>query len=269
MSANAAAAADERITALRYPLKRDPYSSHSVIAREVRRLIRSRDACPPLVLDAGCGAGPLGALLAGERLSLVGVDWDPVALEHARALGYTGLVEADLEADDLPDELGPADIVVCADVLEHCRRPEAVLRRLVERCLRPGGTVLVSLPNVAHWYIRAQLLAGRWTYADRGILDRTHLRFFTGATAAALLAAAGLLIVQQWATPLPLPEVYPVCGPGRPLFGLHQFSAHLTNCWPSLLAYQFVYAATHARPPASTSPAIERASDAVALPRPG
>jgi hypothetical protein len=208
-------------------------------------------------------------LLAGERLSLIGVDRDPNALEQARACGYTALVRADLEVDDWPGEIPPADVVVCADVLEHCLRPEVVLRRLVEHAVRPGGAVIVSLPNVAHWYVRAHLLAGRWTYADRGILDRTHLRFFTSVTGAALLAGAGVRIERRWTTPLPLPEVYPVCRPGRPLFALHRLSARVTDWWPSLLGYQFVYLGTAAGPEAATSLAGEWALDGEVPTRPG
>jgi SAM-dependent methyltransferase len=249
MSATAPAGCNKGGCAPRYPLKPDPYSSHSIVARAVRSLIRSGAARRPLVLDVGCGAGPLGELLAGEPVSLVGLDCDPAVLEQAVLHGYAALVQADVEAGELPDGIGPADVLVCADVLEHLRWPDAALRRLVRRYLRAGGAVIVSLPNVAHWYVRAQLLAGRWPYADRGILDRTHLRFFTGASGAALVSQAGVQIERRWVTPLPLPALYAACRPGRSLYGLYVLSAWLTRCWPALLAYQFVYAGTYPGPP--------------------
>ena len=99
-----------------------------------------------------------------------------------------------------------------------------------------------SLPNVVHWCVRAQLLAGRWPYADPGILDRTHLRFVTGSSGAALLAEAGISTHRRHAIPLPLRKAWPACGPGGALDGLHVLGAWLTRRWPALLAYQFVYA---------------------------
>ena len=254
MSAPAAPGAAGGVSAPRYPLKPDPYSSHSIVAREVRRRVRAGAPRRPLVLDVGCGSGPLGALLAGAPLSLVGLDSDPAALEQARHHGYAALVQANLDEGELPGGIGPADILVCADVLEHCRWPDAVLQRLLRRYLPTGGAVIVSLPNVAHWYVRGQLLAGRWPYADRGILDRTHLRFFTGASGAALVTEAGVRIERRWATPVPLPALYADCRPGRPLYGLHVFSAWVTRRWPALFAYQLVYAGTYPGPPEGPLP---------------
>jgi SAM-dependent methyltransferase len=234
---------------MRYPVKNDPYSSHAALAREVRRLARERGrkrgGAPLIVLDAGCGPGSLGRLLGGARrpdVVLLGLDAEAPALRAAESAGYAGLILADLEADALPALSAPVDVLVCADVLEHCRRPEEVLSRLMRRYLRPGGAVLVSLPNVALWYVRAQLLAGRWRYADRGILDRTHLRFFTAESGEDLLRGAGVAIERRRATPIPLPVVGDAFGVGRPLFPVYAVSAWLTRFWPTLLAYQIVFA---------------------------
>ena len=79
----------------------------------------------------------------------------------------------------------------------------------LDRTLGPRGTVIVSVPNVAHLWVRLSLLAGRFDYADRGILDRTHLRFFTRRSLLALLRAAGLAVVELAVTPVPLPLVVP------------------------------------------------------------
>src|SRR5206468_13015382 len=84
----------------------------------------------------------------------------------------------------------PFDAVVCADVLEHLPRPEQLLVR-IRGWMRDGGTLFVSVPTVANVTVRAGLLAGRFPYAERGILDRTHLRFYTRRTASQLLTAAG------------------------------------------------------------------------------
>ena len=83
-------------------------------------------------------------------------------------------LDAFLEGRPVPD------VLVFGDVLEHLRDPLAVLRRLVDR-LAPGGTVAACIPNIGHWSVIASLMAGEWTYTDSGLLDRTHLRFFTAA----------------------------------------------------------------------------------------
>ena len=178
--------------------------------------------------------------MAGERVRLFGFDSDRGALHHARAAGYE-VAHADLLRDDLPAAPAKADVLVCADVLEHVPDSEALLPRLLRTYLRANGMAIVSLPNVAHWFVRASLMLGRWEYADKGILDRTHLRFFTGSSAERLLAGAGLRVTLRQSTPLPLPVVNPAFARGRPLYPLHALSARLTTLYPALLAYQYVF----------------------------
>ena len=231
---------------VRYPAKLDPFSSHAVIAGQVQALARrhaSSGRPPPLVVDAGCGSGPLGLLLRGVPVRTVGIDSDAHGLAAAARTGYA-VVAGDLGGPALPPLRRPADALVCADVLEHFPDPGTQLDNLLRTYLRPGGAVIVSLPNVAHGYVRAQLLRGRWDYADRGILDRTHLRFFTGETARRMLVTAGVAIERVEVTPLPLPVVHPAFGRGRSLYWAHAASAALTRLWPSLLAYQYVFAGT-------------------------
>jgi hypothetical protein len=108
------------------------------------------------------------------------------------------------------------------------------------RTLAPGGTVIVSVPNVAHLWIRLSLLAGRFDYGDRGILDRTHLRFFTRRTFVAFLREAGLAVDELRVTPAPLPLVVPARWHGAWLDRLHGVSARAARLWPGGLAYQFV-----------------------------
>ena len=125
------------------------------------------------------------------------------------------------------------------DVLEHLSDPLAALVAL-NRALAADGLVIASVPNVAHLWVRLQLLAGRFEYADRGILDRTHLRFFTRRTFVALLAQAGLAVEELAVTPVPLPLVVPDRLHGAWLYGLHAASAAASRGWKSGLAYQFV-----------------------------
>jgi len=114
-----------------------------------------------------------------------------------------------------------------------------VLRRLSTR-MRPGGTLVVSVPNIANWTMRLSLLAGRFRYTDRGILDRTHLRFFTRRSFQRMLAGAGLEVVRFVGTPVPLHLVVPERFHGRWLDAVQRMQALLAAAWKGLFAYQFV-----------------------------
>ena len=150
------------------------------------------------ILEVGCAAGAMGAaLLAKGAREVVGLD----IFEPALAVARTRLSAAhrvDLDAlPELPYPDGHFDLVTFADVLEHLRDPAQVLRHL-ERWIAPGGGILVSLPNVRHESVVLPLLVeGRWDYADSGILDRTHLRFFTRRGMEQLLQCAGYEIAGQ------------------------------------------------------------------------
>ncbi|GIG39603.1 class I SAM-dependent methyltransferase [Cellulomonas phragmiteti] len=152
------------------------------------------------VLDVGCATGYLGEVLKRRGCEVVGVEIDPAAAAQAAEVLDEVLV-ADLEQVDLLDsfERGSFDVVVFGDVLEHLRDPLRLLRTCVG-LLRPGGSVVVSVPNVAHGAVRLALLQGRWTYQDRGLLDRTHVTFFTRVSLLRLMSDAGLAVVDLWPT---------------------------------------------------------------------
>jgi SAM-dependent methyltransferase len=125
-----------------------------------------------------------------------GIEVDPRAARCAGAFCravYVGSLE---DPSFLTTLTGCYDRILFGDVLEHLVDPESVLRNVV-RLLAPEGRILVSLPNIAYWQIRLRLLAGQFAYAESGILDRTHVRFFTYNTARELAGAAGLRIVEH------------------------------------------------------------------------
>ena len=143
------------------------------------------------ILEIGCGAGATLAWLKTRYPSseTVGVEGNLALKERLATNADTSLI-ADLH-EGLPD-LGNFDLILALDVLEHLTNGEAVLRRLREM-LAEGGRMIISLPNVAHWSVAVPLLLfGRFDYADAGIMDRTHLRFFTEKTAREMIASAGL-----------------------------------------------------------------------------
>ncbi|MGC9268552.1 methyltransferase domain-containing protein [Acidiphilium sp.] len=154
------------------------------------------DAVPLIartVIDIGCGGGALGAayLRRNPRARMLGVDVDVDSV----AMAQTRLTEAamcDVQTEALPFDLPDGiDCLVYGDVLEHLSDPWTVLIRHVEQ-LNPDGSVIVCFPNVEHWSIAYRLLKGNFDYDDAGLLDRTHLRWFTPRTMAATLERAGL-----------------------------------------------------------------------------
>ncbi|MDP9073234.1 MAG: class I SAM-dependent methyltransferase [Actinomycetota bacterium] len=147
------------------------------------------------VLELGCTAGHFTRALVKQGCAVVGVEIDPAAAEGARAVAEQ-VVVADLDHPEALSHLAESqfDVVMAGDTLEHLRDPLPVLRTC-RRLLKPEGFVVVSVPNVAHADLRLTLLAGRFPYRESGLLDSTHLRFFTRQTLHDLLWAAGFVTV--------------------------------------------------------------------------
>ena len=151
------------------------------------------------VLDVGCGSGATLAWLkaAGRAGTTVGIELAPAAA--AQAQGRVDRLHVG-DAELLVDHELPAasfDLVLCLDVLEHLVDPWRLVAAL-PRVMKPGALLVASVPNVRHLQVVLPLLLrGRWAYADDGLLDRTHLRFFTRESALQLLSPPGLK-VQRW-----------------------------------------------------------------------
>lgn len=214
-----------------YQLKDDPHSSHAIV------LARLGEGRGRRVLDAGAADGFLSERLTAQGWRVTAVERDPAQAARARGKCHE-VVVADL-ADAAPRLAGSFDAIVYGDVLEHLSDPLDVLLAL-NPALADDGVVIASVPNVAHLWVRLQLMAGRFEYTDRGILDRTHLRFFTRRTFLALLAQAGLVVEDLLVTPVPLPLVVPEQLHGPWLRALHAASAAAARGWQGGLAYQFV-----------------------------
>jgi SAM-dependent methyltransferase len=143
------------------------------------------------VLEIGCGAGAFGALVKeNRRCRYAGVDISEQAAAQARDR-LDEVVVANIEETPLSFVPASFDCLVCNDVLEHLRDPWEVLRMLTG-FLRPGGYVVASLPNVRFSEVLKDLvIRKRWEYQERGVLDRTHLRFFTESSVRTLIESAG------------------------------------------------------------------------------
>ncbi len=168
--------------------KPDSYYHHA--REDLLPLVPDDAAC---ILDVGCAAGGMAReLKKTRRVFVAGIENHPDAAHRARQI-LDDVVEGDIEQLDLPYEDHSFDCVIFADVLEHLVNPLAVLEK-VRRVLKPGGTVVASLPNVQYFGVLHQLAEGRWTYEKEGILDETHLRFFTFREIEKLFSRAGFEI---------------------------------------------------------------------------
>ena len=147
-----------------------------------------------VVLDVGCHTGALGAAYRrlNPRALLLGIESDPVAAEVAtRRLDQVAVV--DVEQDPMPFALDrQIDCIVYGDTIEHLRDPWRVISRQVE-ALSDDGTILICVPNMEHWSFADRLLRGTWKYEPSGLLDATHLRWFSLETMREGLEAAGLV----------------------------------------------------------------------------
>jgi O-antigen biosynthesis protein len=156
------------------------------------------------VLELGPATGHMTQVFAQRGCTVVGIEIDPEMAPEAERFAERVIV-GDLDSLDLDAELGDDrfDVIVAADVLEHLRDPLSVLRRL-RAFLSPGGYFVLSLPNVAHGSVRLALLQGHFDYRDIGLLDRTHLRFFTRQNIAEMLDEAELAITTLYRQMLPV-----------------------------------------------------------------
>lgn len=215
-----------------YDLKLTTPSSHRKI------LSWLAEGRPRRVLDLGCSDGRLGELLRLEGHTVVGVDSEKLDGVGDRLDAF---IEADLN-QGLPDEVGADfDVVVAADVLEHLVDPGAMLRQIRDR-LGPRGVIMASVPNVAHWYPRLRVAAGRFQYERRGIFDAGHLRFFTRRSFERLAKESGLRVRRRSSVGLPL-EVAGRGGPApsRLLRAVGVVDRSGLALSPNLFSYQLLF----------------------------
>lgn len=174
----------------RYSYRIDPDDLNDTHVRQLRLIGRDRS-----VLELGCAFGVMTEALRAQGCRVTGVEFDKDNAKEAVRFAERVIV-ADLEQPESLDELAGQrfDVVLAGDVLEHVRDPLPVLKRAV-RLLADDGYVVISIPNVAHGSVRLSLLEGRWDYTEEGLLDQTHLRFFTRTSFEELLVAAGLRLL--------------------------------------------------------------------------
>ncbi len=216
------------------------HARNDVLAKRVLAVLPDRGR----VLDVGCGSGGLLAGVGRRAGYRAGVE-----------LSRTAAAEASKVADrvanvaitaELPFPRQSFDVVVCADILEHLANPDGALRWVVQWC-RPGGAVVISVPNVANWQARLRLLRGVWRYEPCGLFDSGHLRFFTRAALFELVAGCGLAVESCVPARLPalalqVPAVSRLPTPVRQIVdrGWRLAGYGLARIRPTLFAYQLV-----------------------------
>ena len=212
-----------------YELKEGEGSSHRVIMEMMAGV------SPARVLDVGCSGGLLSELMRERGHHVTGVDLyeNP---ETTKRLDV--FVRADLE-QGIPEEVGGGfDFAVAADVLEHLRNSDLLLRQL-GASLAPDGRVLISVPNFGHWYPRLRSMLGIFDYDQRGILDKTHVRFFTRRSLLRMVRKNGFEVAEIRVTGLPIEKV----GSGLaaiPRRAVVAADRLLVRLRPTLFGYQFV-----------------------------
>jgi 2-polyprenyl-3-methyl-5-hydroxy-6-metoxy-1,4-benzoquinol methylase len=212
----------------RYKFKESPYSSHGLIIRKITP--------GSVVLDVGCGRGFLARAFAKRGAHVVGVDGLPPSAIVPEVNEYH---KADLEQHEKLPLTRRFDFIVLADVIEHLRNEEGILRHL-RQFLKTDGRLIISTGNIAIWVYRLSLLLGRFNYGPRGILDQTHVRLYTRSTFRRALEKSGYKVTSIEYTTLPFEIVFESTGRSVLVRLLDSLYHQFTRVWPTLFAYQFV-----------------------------
>ncbi|MBW2280778.1 MAG: methyltransferase domain-containing protein [Deltaproteobacteria bacterium] len=209
-----------------YTFKQSPSGSHVQIVEAIQPGSE--------VLDLGCSQGLLTRPLRAKGVRVTGVDICPPERWAEEMDAY---FERDLE---MPLELPVArkfDYVIVADVIEHVRE-RAQLLRSVRRYLKEDGRMLISTPNIALWFYRLSLLAGRFEYGPRGVLDYTHVHLYTKASFRREVERAGFRVLRERVTSLPFEVVFRSTGRSRFIRAITATYHAAARLWPQMFAYQ-------------------------------
>jgi len=218
-----------------YDFKDFEGSSHRILIDLIRRFAKRGGT----LLDLGASAGHLGAAVRDHFEQTIGFEYEVACIQalHER---FDSATICDLERlERLPPNL---NAVVLADVIEHLRDAPALMR-LVKQSLAANGRLFVSVPNIANITVRIGLLFGIFQYRDRGILDATHLRFYTMRTIRSDIEQAGFRVIAVRGSSVPIRLIIGKWTP-EPLLRLgERLLTIVTRLWKSLFAYQIILVA--------------------------
>lgn len=209
-------------------LNKNPYESHQIVLN----LIKGNSK----VLDIGCATGYMDKVLTDRGCEVWGIDNDEIALGKACRF-CDKVINYDLnsgKALHIPKK--HFDYILMIDVIEHLPEPDKVLD-LIKPFLKKGGKIIFSIPNIAHASVRWMLLNGGFNYSEQGIMDRTHIHFYTKDTFQKFLTSQGYKIIQM----------VPTNGMCKVPF-LYKITDRIPQAWqywlvkqfPALFGYQFI-----------------------------
>ena len=218
-----------------YTFKDFEGSSHRILIDLISRHARSHRT----LLDLGAAGGELGASLRERFDRTIGFEYNVDCVSTLQKC-FDQAVIADLEkVKKLPKDV---DVIVLADVLEHLRSPTNVLR-IVRESLSASGRAFISVPNIANITVRLGLLFGIFEYRDRGILDSTHLRFYTKRTIRREIENAGFEILEMRGSSVPIRLIVGGFMPEPLLRAGERLLSLLTRMWRGLFANQIIIVA--------------------------
>jgi 2-polyprenyl-3-methyl-5-hydroxy-6-metoxy-1,4-benzoquinol methylase len=222
---------------LHYPVKQSTYSSHYMAQSAVSE--------SDTILDVGCGRGVFAEQIVSKGCRVTGVDILPPDQVSPSLDSY---FQTDLLRNGMKEVVAGLgsrrfDKILLLDVIEHLPDPAQIVRDCL-KLLEPGGQLIVSVPNIANISVRLMLMVGRFDYMERGILDRTHLRFFTRRTIRELLEAADCTILRHEMTVIPLEVLMSLSFENPIMQMMHGTLIMLTRMMPGLFGYQSFIVAT-------------------------
>lgn len=211
----------------RYQAKLSPYSSHQQIVASIPTQQK--------VLDVGASNGFIAQLLFKKKCTVFGVD----IVKTRKPEFFSSYEVIDLDKGLSLTRKEKFDYIILADVLEHLKEPKKILEAIKEY-LANDGKIIVSTGNIANWYIRLNLLLGRFDYTSSGILDLSHLRLYTQKTFFNLIEDTGFRIIKKKVTIIPYELALPAWRNSALIRVLNFCSYWLARVWPKLFAYQFI-----------------------------
>lgn len=182
------------------------------------------------VLEIGCATGFMGEyLIKNKKCEVVGIDLAHGEAKEARKR-LTSVIEGDIEKDETLEKIkGKFDVVFASALIEHLKNPNEAIKKW-KKFLKRDGVLIITTPNIAHWSMRLALLSGKFDYQEYGILDDTHLHFFTTETFKKLFTENGYKVDEF---------LIDSVGGGHP-----RIARVLSRYSPNLFAYQMVVKAS-------------------------
>ena len=215
----------------RYPRKIGLFSSHSQISQLINALK------PNSILDVGCGDGSLLERFIPEGTLVWGIEPD---LNDSKIASKKGIKVIASNVESAFQEINlEFDVILYADVLEHLHNPELILNK-TKALMSSTSKIIISVPNIANVSTRIGLLFGKFNYTERGILDKTHLRFFTQKSLLEMIYGCGYSLIEKRVTPIPIELFFPNWVPLTISRSCQQILYFLTKIFPKLLGYQFI-----------------------------